>query len=396
MLLPLALLAALLTLAGIALTLVGAVLVCRFRAAPMLPPAADLRPISVLKPLYRDEALLEEALASACAQDYPQFQVVFGVQDAADPALAAVWRLCARFPGCDIAVVVDDSAPGANRKVANLTNMLAAAKHEILVIADSDVHAAPDYLRRIAAALAQPGIGLVTTLYAGLPANATLAARMGARAITHGFLPGALLARAMGRRDALGATMALRHATLAAIGGFTALRDHLADDNVLGRKVASLGLDIALAATVPATTVPETRVADLFRHELRWGRTIRAIAPLAFAASAAQYPLGWALLAAVLAAGAPWALLLFVLAWGVRALAAGAIDRMLGLGAAIPGAPRSAALWHLPLRDLMSIAVVLASYLGDRVEWRGQSMRTAAPATGREVLAREALGIERA
>ncbi len=394
MLLPLALLAALLTVAGIALTLIGARLVCRFRAAPGLPPAADLPPISLLKPLYRDEALLEAALASACAQDYPRFQVVFGVQDAADPALGAVWRLCARYPGCDIAVVVDDSAPGANRKVANLTNMLAAAKHEILVIADSDVHAAPDYLRRIATALAQPGTGLVTTLYAGLPANATLAARMGARAITHGFLPGALLARAMGRRDALGATMALRRATLAAIGGFAVLRDHLADDNMLGRMVAALGLDIALAATVPATTVPETRVGDLFRHELRWGRTIRAIAPVSFAVSAVQYPLGWALLAVVLAGGAPWALLLFALAWTARALAARAIDRMLGLGPVIAGAARAAALWQLPLRDLMSIGVVLASYLGDRVEWRGQSMRTAA--AGRGVLAREALGIERA
>jgi ceramide glucosyltransferase len=364
--------AAALALPGMGLALAGLWLVRRLCAAPH-PAPASLPPISVLRPLYGDEPLLEEALASACAQDYPHFQVVFGVQDPQDPALAVVQRLRARFPGHDIALVVDDRAPGRNRKVANLTNMLDAARHDVLVIADSDVHVPPDYLRRIAATLEQPGTGLVTTAYAGLPTSRSLTGRLGASAITHGFLPGALLSRAFGRQDALGATMALRRQTLAAIGGFAALRDELADDNLLGRNVRAQGLAIRLAAVVPATAVPETRLADLFRHELRWGRTIRALAPLPFAASALQFPLAWALLALLASGGAVWAVALFAAAWAVRAIAACGIDRTLGMAAR--GLAGWVPVWHLPLRDLMSLAVVLASYTGNRVDWRGRTMR---------------------
>ena len=184
----------------------------------------------------------------------------------------------------------------------------------------------------------------------------------------------ALLARALGHQDALGATMALWRQTLAAVGGFTALRNHLADDNVLGRKVRQQGLAIGLAATVPATTVPETRPAALFRHELRWARTIRSLSPLAFAASALQYPLAWTLL--VLSASAGWAVLLLLTAaaWMVRGGVARRIDRSLGLVAQGRAAP--VPLWLLPLRDLMLMAVLLASYAGNQVEWRGRMMRT--------------------
>ncbi len=126
--------------------------------------------------------------------------------------------------------------------------MLPAARHDVLVIADSDVHVRPDYLERLVAALEAPGVGLVTTLYAGLPASPALPAQLGATQITHGFLPGALLARALGRQDCLGATMCLRRADLERIGGFAALVDHLADDNVLGRRIQRSGLDVGLAA----------------------------------------------------------------------------------------------------------------------------------------------------
>ncbi|MBN9510818.1 MAG: bacteriohopanetetrol glucosamine biosynthesis glycosyltransferase HpnI [Alphaproteobacteria bacterium] len=363
----LAALAGLLCAVGAVESLAGWWLVRRFRGAPPAVPHA--RPgITVLRPLYGPEPLLEAALSSACAQDYPLFQVVFGVQDPADPARMVAEGVRARFAAQDVAVVVDDTAQGANRKVANLANMLPAARHDVLVIADSDVHAAPDYLARIAAALEQPGTGLATTLYTGRPADRSRAARLGASAITHGFLPGALLARALGRQDALGATLALRRGTLEAIGGFAALSEHLADDHLLGHKVRALGLGVRLATTVPATTVPESRLSALWRHELRWGRTIRALAPLAFAASAVQYPLAWALAALALSGGAAWAVGLAALAWAVRAAAARGIDRALGLASV-------GVLWLLPLRDLMSVAVLLASFAGSRVTWRGRTMR---------------------
>lgn len=333
-------------------------------------------PVTLLKPLYGDEPLLESALASVCRQDYAVFQVVFGVQDQADPSIGVVRRLQSRFPGRDLALVVDAAQHGPNRKVSNLINMMRAARHDILVVADSDLHCAPDYLTRLVAALEAPGTGLVTTLYAGLPARRTLAGVMGATQITHTFLPGALLARAMGRQDCLGATMALRRETLAAIGGFQALVGHLADDNALGRKVAGLGMAVRLADTVPLTTVPEVTLVALFRHELRWARTIRALVPGAFAASALQYPIAWALLAVLLAAGALWTWAVLAAAWAIRVLAALAVDRALarrGLAVAVP-------IWLLPLRELMSVAVMVASYAGSDVDWRGHRMHADGPA----------------
>jgi ceramide glucosyltransferase len=284
-----------------------------------------------------------------------------------------VHRLQARFPACDIALVVDPAQHGENRKIGNLINMLPAAAHPVLVIADSDIHVQPDYLERLVANLEQPGIGLATTLYAGLPADRSLAARLGATQITHGFLPGALLARAVGRQDCLGATMALRRETLARIGGFPALVDHLADDNILGRRVQDLGLSVRLADTVPLTTVPETRLRALFRHELRWARTISALAPAPFAASALQYPLVWALLGVAATGGAPWSLGVFCLAWLIRAVAAAGIDHALlqRLGESDFSVPVSL----LPFRDLFSAAVMLVSYAGKQVDWRGYRLQ---------------------
>jgi len=381
----LAALATALSAVGVAKAVAGWLAVSRFAARAASAQMAGSGPamtgeaITVLKPLHGDEPLLEEALASICRQDYPQWQVVFGVQDPADTALPVVRRLQTRFPDCDIALVVDPTGHGPNRKVANLINMLPAARHDVLVIADSDLHVASDYLRRLAAALEQPGTGLVTTLYTGLPApppqpspasreRGRLPGILGAMQIDQFFLPGALLARAMGRQDCLGATMMLRRDTLRRIGGLEALVGHLADDNLLGRLVRGLGLTVRLADTVPATTVPEATFAALWRHELRWARTIRALVPVQFAASALQYPLVWVGLAALLAGGAAWSLAWFAFAWAVRALAARGIDRALGLAFRSP-------VWLLPARELMSVAVMVASYAGRAVDWRGHTLQ---------------------
>jgi ceramide glucosyltransferase len=359
--------AAMLSGIGLGQAFAGYLAVLRFVRKPRFPDFRDLPPVTVLKPLHGDEPLLETALASLCVQDYPApWQVVFGVGQPDDAALPLVRRLQGRFPDSDLAVVVDPTVHGPNRKVGNLMNLLPAAKHEIVVIADSDVHVAPDWLRRLTAALAQPGVGLVTTVYTGLPSSRIGA--LGAMGINHYFVPGALLARILGRQDCLGASMMLSRETLARIGGFAALVNHLADDNVLGRLVQRLGLKVALADTVPATTVPETTLRSLWRHELRWARTIRALEPLQFAASALQYPIAWAVLVAVLAGASPWSFAWFGIAWAARALAALGVDRTLGLAKRSP-------LWLLPLRELMSIGVMIASYGGRRVDWRGHTMQ---------------------
>ncbi len=364
-------LSAILAVAGLVQTAAGYIAVRRFMARPR-PVGVELPGVTVLKPLLGDEPLLEAALASFCAQDYPEKQIVFGVHSRTDPALAVVERLRARFSDVAIAVVVKPTRWGANGKVSNLINMLPAARHDLLVVSDSDIHAPADFLRDIVATVTAPGVGLATTLYTGLPASPSWVARLGATAITHTFLPGALVSRELGRQDCLGATMALRRETLARIGGFEALVAHLADDNELGRNVAELGLTVRLASTVPATTIAEADLPALWSHELRWARTIGALLPVQFAASALQYPIFWAALAAILAGFSSWSLVLLATCWIVRAAAARGIDRALGLASAAP-------MVIFPLRDLLSIAVLCASFAGNQVRWRGEALRAGRP-----------------
>lgn len=364
----------LLTLIGLAEIIAGYLLVRRF-AFRRSPRPLCRPPVSVLKPLAGDEPLLEEALSSLCRQDYPEFQIVLGATDAADTALLVARRIAARFPAIDIAIVAGGAPPSPNRKIANLIAMLPAAKHAHLVIADADVHAPPGYLDALAAALEVPATGLTTTLYTGRPGSPGWPARFGASQITHSFLPDALIARALGRQDALGATLALTRETLARAGGFSALESELADDAVLGRRIAALGLAVRLAATIPATTVPEQTFAALFRHELRWGRTIRGLAPAQYALSALRYPVVFALAALALSAAAPWSVVLFFAAWVLRAAIGRGIDRALDLRPVLP-------IWLIPLRDLLSFLVLLVSHAGWRVEWRGLMLRAGRPGGG--------------
>jgi ceramide glucosyltransferase len=336
---------------------------------------ADPPPVTILKPLCGDEPLLEEALTSCFSQDYPGFQIVFGIQNPNDPALEVLDRVRGRFPDRDIAVVVDPTPHGPNRKVANLINMLPSAKHEIVVISDSDLHLPRNYLERLVVALERPGTGLVTSLYIGAPpVVAGWAAKMGSTQITHGFLPGVLLSRALGREDCLGSTAMLTKETLERTGGFRGLVQLLAEDNVMGQRVKALGLKVGLADTIPTATVPEPDLPALWQHEIRWTSTIRALAPVSLCGSTLQYPLFWALLAVLASAGAGWSLMLFVVAWIVRWGAAGMIDTALKPMVGRPALPTP--FWMLPLRDLLTVAEIATSFGVDEVVWRGHRLGT--------------------
>ena len=357
---------------GIMQAMAGWRLVRAFRDNPAPPPVSA--GVTVLKPLHGDEPGLEEALATLLASAYQPLQIVFGVHSEDDPALVVLDRLQRRFPDPDVAVVIDGTEHGSNPKVSNLLNMLPKAKHDVLVIADSDVWCLPGYIEAVAATAEEAGTGLATVLYAGRPGNGTVAAYLGASWINHTFLPGAMMARLLGRQDALGATMALRRGTLEAIGGLEVVANELADDQMLGQHVLGRGLEINLAPTMVATTVGERTLGELWRHELRWGRTIRALAPVAFAASSLQHPIGWALLGVVLSGGGHAAWTVFAIVWLLRARMARRLDRQLAgidemLATRVP-------FWLFPLRDLLSLAVIVASYCGTRVEWRGQVLHT--------------------
>jgi ceramide glucosyltransferase len=360
---------------GLVATLAGTAAALRF-ARRRIPPATQRPPISILKPLCGDEPLLEEALTTFCELDYPDFQLVLGVQNPADPALAVVERLQARFASIDMTVVVDPALHGLNRKVSNLVNMLPAARHDLLVFADSDLHVPSDYLKHVADALAQPGVGMVTTLSAGRLGVPTLASVLGGMQISHSFLPGVLLSRLLGRQDCLGTTMALHRRVLRQAGGLTGLLGHLADDHVLGKRVQALGLDVGLASVITATTVAEKSFTALWAHELRWARTMGALESLLFLTSALQYPLFWAGLALACSGGAAPFAMLFAVAWAVRAIGVVGVNLTIRCTPGVGGWRfATAAACLTPVRDILSIAVLAASYCGDRVTWRGHVLR---------------------
>ncbi len=352
---------------GVVQQWLGTLLVQRFVSAPVLPPLAR-PPVSVLKPLCGVEPLTEQALESFFLLDYPDYQLVFGVQSETDLVLPVLAGLRARYPAQEVALVVDATQHGTNRKISNLINMQVQARHELLCISDADIHVPPYFLDRVVAALEAPGVGLVTSLYTALPGTPALATALGANQINYSFLPGALLARRLGRQDCLGVTMALTKTVLADVGGLQAVANNLADDQVLGRLVLARGHKLTLAQLVPATTVPEADFEALFRHELRWARTIRALVPIPYAASVLQISLLWAALALLFAGGAVWAWALLLAVLTSRVLAARRIDAALRM-------PLSSGPWLFLLRDSLSTLIYIASFTGSRVDWRGQMMQ---------------------
>lgn len=334
--------------------------------APAARPAATL-----LKPLHGDEAGLYENLSSFCRLDYPVFQIVCGVRRPDDPAIAVVNRLKADFPGADIALVSDPRLHGTNHKVSNLINMMAAAKHGLLVLSDSDMRVRADYLNVVAEALERPGTGIATFLYVGRPRQGCWSA-LGAAGINFGFLPSAAMSKLLGGQvGCYGATIALTRQTLDWTGGFAALKDQLADDYVLGASVRALGLEIAVAPQTVDTVVDEPSFRALFRHELRWARTIRNNAPAGYAASAVTHPVPLALaaLGLGLTQGLAWPILAAILALAGFSRFALSRSVMRFLGA--PGL----AWWLLLPRDVLSLAVLILAYCGRSVSWRDSDFR---------------------
>ncbi|KAH8884145.1 putative glucosyltransferase [Thozetella sp. PMI_491] len=362
---------AILAVIGVIQALFGWLVVFRYSRLPPAVPAT--RPgITVLRPMCGLEPDLEKALVSCFAMDYPDYQLVFGFQDPNDPAQAVLERVRARFPSRDVAVVVDSTPHGQNPKVANLANMLPSARHDILVISDSDIHVPTDYLDSLVAELQKPGIGMVCSLYVGMvPEAGNLFQRLGAMQITHAFLPGVLMGWAMNRRDCLGSTTMVAREVLDRTGGLAPLFNVLAEDNMMGRGVLKLGLDIRLSHAVTAATVPEDSLRSLWQHEIRWTRTIRGLVPYNLAASTLQYPLFWALLAVLGSGASGWSVILFLLCWLVRALVAGRIEAALRLRSHLRGLMQPAPLWAFPIRDLLSVIEIVASYGIENVVWRG-------------------------
>jgi ceramide glucosyltransferase len=346
-----------------AYALFGAALLRQF--GRKTPIAASSRPgLTLLKPLCGAEPQLEANLVSFCNQDYGgPVQLVLGVQDPADPAHAVAKRLKELFPKCDIELVIDSRQHGANRKISNLINILARARHEIVVLSDSDIRVEPQYLQRMISVLLAPGVGIATCLYYGFSLGG-LWSQLSAAAINEHFLPSALVGLKLGlAHPCSGATIALRAETLRRIGGFEAFADHLADDYAMGEAVREFGLKVAVAPILVGHSCAEISFGEFMRHELRWARTLRLLAPWGYAGLVLTHALPLALIAAALGGfGAT--------GWTIIALAlACRLSIPIQLKALSRGG--NALLWLSPIRDLLSFAVFLASYVPGPLSWRG-------------------------
>jgi ceramide glucosyltransferase len=332
-----------------------------------LPRAAERPAVSILKPLHGAEPGLYENLRSFADQDYPEQQIVLGVNDPRDGALDAARTLVRDFPGADVALVVERRIRGSNRKVSNLENMLPAARHDIIVLADSDMRVERHYLAAVTAPLDDPRTGAVTCLYKGVPTGG-IWSELGAMHINFEFLPGALVGEALGAGGGcFGATIALTRQTLGRIGGFAVLRDELADDHRLGDAVRAEGLAVVLSGYLVEARISEPSLTALWRHELRWARTVRAIAPLAYAGSIVTHPLAVAALAAAFTGfgltSCGFIAITYCLRWGCARVMASALGVARG---------RS---WLLPVRDALSFAVFVASFFVRSVFWRDEHFR---------------------
>ncbi|SAK71022.1 glycosyl transferase family protein [Caballeronia calidae] len=332
-------------------------------------------PVSVLKPLCGIEPRLYSNLETFCTQTHPSYQLLFGVASASDPAAGVVARLARAHRGRDIELVVDGTAHGSNRKVGNLINLAAHAKHDLIVIADSDIAVEPDYLERVTAPLADATVGVVTCLYRARRIGGFWS-RIGALFIDEWFAPSVHVADAFGHRSfGFGATLALTRDTLVRSGGFEALRDCLADDYWLAEHARALGLRTVLSDVIVATDVIEHDLASLWSRETRWLRTIRSVNPLGFLFMCLSFTTPWLLTSALLGLG-------FEHGTNVAEIVADTIVDMstsLGLSARLVLHWRSARSWRafwrdlplIPLRDVLMWLQWLAALFGSSVVWRG-------------------------
>ena len=330
-------------------------------------PENQLPPVSILKPLKGIDPEIWESFCSHCEQVYPEWQLIFGVSDPIDPAIEVVRKLQVKYPKREIDLILCERELGANIKVSNLVQMLPAARHELLLVNDSDILVRPDYLRQVVTSFADSSVGLVTCLYSGA-AGPTLGSRLEAAGISTDFVPGVLSARFLerGLHFGLGSTLAFRRRDLEAIGGFEALLDYLADDYELGRRIAATGRKIELSTATVLTYLPAYSIGGFLRHQLRWARTIRAARRWGYAGLIFTFGLPWALVTLLAARGAAWAWALFAMTALAR-VSVGFVSAVIVLD----DRRFFRNIFALIVRDLIAPLVWAASFVGNRIDWRG-------------------------
>lgn len=324
-------------------------------------------PVSLLKPVRGVDFGSYENFASFCSQDYPEYEILFAVNDEQDPAVPLIHKLAAEFPERHIRLFVGAQALGSNRKVNKLARLAEEARHEILVVSDGDVRVGRDYLREVVAPFADPATGAVTCFYRGI-AEKNLWAEMEAIGASSDFFAGVLMAQWMeGMSFALGASITVSKPWLARIGGFAAIAEMHSDDYELGNRIAKAGGRVLLSRETVWTMYPAQPPRGFWEHQVRWARTVRLCRPASYAGLLFTHGLPWAALAA-LVAPAMWMSAAFLAVYLALRLTMAWVVGVWGVGDRV----LKRRLWLVPLRDAIHFVVWLASFASNRIIWGGE------------------------
>jgi ceramide glucosyltransferase len=327
--------------------------------------------VTILKPVKGMDAGSYDNFASFCRQEYAgQVQLLFAVASAEDPVIPVIRRLITDFPGHDIIVVINPVIHGPNYKVSNLINAFPQARHDIIIVCDSDIRVTPDYLRSVTSHFADPQVGLVTSLYRTSSVH-SIATALEATGFTAEMIPNVLVALQLeGLSFALGASMAVRRDALASIGGLQTLADYLADDYQLGNKIHRAGWGIALDGCFVESMIKAEGLMTVLSRQLRWSRTMRVSRPGGYLASGITLPFPALLLALLIAPTTASGLTAVALLYAVRLAVTTIVSRSFVRDGLLPRW-----LWLIPLRDLLAFSTWALSFLGNRVEWRGSRFK---------------------
>jgi ceramide glucosyltransferase len=326
--------------------------------------------ITILKPVYGLDPEMSENLRSFCQQDYPNYQIIFGLHSNNDPAIPIIKKVIKEFEDIDVSFIVNSQLHGANHKVSNLINMVPTAKHDYLLIADSDMRVPGNYLSNVMTPFSDETIGAVTCLYSG-SARGKIASSLNAMFINEWFLPSVLISKILQPiKYCLGATMIVRRNLLDEIGGFKALSNYLADDYMLGKLITKLGYKIYLSDFIVENITEEASIKDLITHELRWARTLRRVEPLGYA---------FTFLTDTLVISSLTALTVYLstnnLLWTISPILLVSVARIiLHLRTKkITGSKSAGSIWLIPLRDALSFCIRMTSFTGNSIQWRNNS-----------------------
>jgi ceramide glucosyltransferase len=324
-------------------------------------------PVSLLKPVHGLDFGSVENFESFCRQNYPEYEILFAVNDDSDPAVPLIREIATRFPERNIRLISGAPYVGANKKVNNLIELTRAARHEIIVLTDGDVRVLPNYLREVVAPFADAKTGAVTSFYRGI-AQKSLGAELEAIGAASDFFAGVLVAEWMeGMNFALGASIVTTKSWVAKIGGFEAIADMHSDDYELGHRIAKAGGEVVLSHENVWTMYPVQSAVGFWNHQVRWSRTVRLCRPLSFMGLIFTHGLPWAVAATLVAPTgsiavaylAAYLVLRLVMAWAVGVRVAG--DETV-----------RQELWLIPFRDAIHFVVWLASFASNKISWSGE------------------------